>query len=74
MLTSKDYAANLRKTIDPNKASKSAGRTSFTWPTESSETTHLSIVDADAQRRLAHLHAGGRLRLAHRGARAPGSC
>jgi gamma-glutamyltranspeptidase / glutathione hydrolase len=45
MLISKDYAANLRKTINPNKASKSS-TSSFTWPTESPETTHLSIVDA----------------------------
>jgi gamma-glutamyltranspeptidase/glutathione hydrolase len=45
MLVSKDYAASLRRTIDPNKASKSQVG-SFTWPTESPETTHLSIVDA----------------------------
>jgi gamma-glutamyltranspeptidase / glutathione hydrolase len=45
MLISKDYAAGLRKTINPNKASKSS-TSSFTWPTESQETTHLSIVDA----------------------------
>ncbi len=44
-LISKEYAATLRKTINPNKASKSSP-TSFTWPTESQETTHLSIVDA----------------------------
>ncbi len=44
MLISKDYAANLRKTINPSKASKSS-TSSFTWPTESQETTHLSIVD-----------------------------
>lgn len=44
-LISKDYAATLRKTINPNKASKSEP-SSFTWPTESMETTHLSIVDA----------------------------
>lgn len=45
MLISKDYAANLRRTISPNKASRSEVG-SFTWPTESPETTHLSIVDA----------------------------
>jgi gamma-glutamyltranspeptidase/glutathione hydrolase len=43
-LTSKDYAAELRKTIDPSRASKSSAST-FTWPTESHETTHVSIVD-----------------------------
>ncbi|MEO8682709.1 MAG: gamma-glutamyltransferase, partial [Vicinamibacterales bacterium] len=45
MLISKDYATSLRKTINPKKASKSEVG-SFTWPTESLETTHLSIVDA----------------------------
>jgi gamma-glutamyltranspeptidase / glutathione hydrolase len=44
-LISKDYAAQLRKTINPNKASVSTP-TTFTWPTESQETTHLSVVDA----------------------------
>lgn len=43
-LISKDYAAQLRKTINPNKASVSTP-TSFSWPTESQETTHLSVVD-----------------------------
>ena len=43
-LTSKDYAAALRKTISRTRASKSSP-TSFMWPTESNETTHLSIVD-----------------------------
>ena len=44
-LVSKEYAAALRATINPNRASKSSP-SSFTWPTESHETTHLSIVDA----------------------------
>ena len=43
-LISKDYAAQVRKTINPNKASVSSP-SSFTWPTESQETTHLSVVD-----------------------------
>jgi gamma-glutamyltranspeptidase/glutathione hydrolase len=43
-LVSKDYAALLRKGIRPDKASKS-GTTTFEWPAESSETTHLSVVD-----------------------------
>jgi gamma-glutamyltranspeptidase/glutathione hydrolase len=43
-LISKDYATQLRKTINPNKASVSTP-TTFTWPTESQETTHLSVVD-----------------------------
>ena len=45
MLISKDYAAQLRKTINPDKASKSS-TSSFTWTSESPETTHVSIVDA----------------------------
>ncbi|MFM8533424.1 MAG: gamma-glutamyltransferase [Acidimicrobiia bacterium] len=45
MLISKDYAAQLRKTINPAKASKSAP-TTFEFTSESPETTHLSIVDA----------------------------
>jgi gamma-glutamyltranspeptidase/glutathione hydrolase len=45
MLISKDYAAQLRKTINPDKASKSS-TTTFTWTSESPETTHVSIVDA----------------------------
>jgi gamma-glutamyltranspeptidase/glutathione hydrolase len=43
-LLSKDYASQVRKTINPNKASVSSP-TSFSWPTESAETTHLSVVD-----------------------------
>jgi gamma-glutamyltranspeptidase / glutathione hydrolase len=44
-LISKDYAAQLRKTINLSQASKSSP-TRFTWTTESQETTHFSIVDA----------------------------
>ena len=43
-LTSKDYATELRRTINPTRASKSSPD-SFEWPTESHETTHLSVVD-----------------------------
>ena len=45
-LTSKDYAASLRKTIRLDQASKSSPET-FEWPTESQETTHFSVVDRD---------------------------
>lgn len=45
MLISKDYAATLRKSINPDKASKSS-TTSFEFTYESPETTHISIVDA----------------------------
>jgi gamma-glutamyltranspeptidase/glutathione hydrolase len=44
-LISKDYAANLRKTINLDRASPSAP-TTFDWPHESDETTHIAIVDA----------------------------
>jgi gamma-glutamyltranspeptidase/glutathione hydrolase len=44
-LLSKEYATQLRKTINPAQASKSSP-TSFTWATESQETTHFSVVDA----------------------------
>ena len=45
-LTSRAYAAELRKTIDPNRASVSSP-TRVDWPAESPETTHFSVVDAD---------------------------
>lgn len=45
-LISKDYAAELRGTIHPERASKSSP-TSFTWSREGAETTHLSIVDRE---------------------------
>ncbi|HSK10987.1 MAG TPA: gamma-glutamyltransferase [Vicinamibacterales bacterium] len=43
-LASKEYAAELRRTISTDRASKSSP-TSFEWPVESDETTHLSVVD-----------------------------
>jgi gamma-glutamyltranspeptidase / glutathione hydrolase len=43
-LISKDFAATLRKTINPAQASKSSP-SSFTFTAESEETTHLSVVD-----------------------------
>jgi len=45
MLISKDYASAQRKSINPDKASKSS-TTSFQFTNESPETTHISIVDA----------------------------
>jgi gamma-glutamyltranspeptidase/glutathione hydrolase len=45
-LMSKEYAADLRKTIDQKKAAKSSP-TTFDWPHESDETTHISVVDGD---------------------------
>jgi gamma-glutamyltranspeptidase / glutathione hydrolase len=45
-LTSKDYAATLRKGISLTRASVSSP-TAFEWPGESEETTHLSVVDRD---------------------------
>ena len=44
-LISKPYADDLRKTINPAKASVSSP-SSFAWRYESNETTHLSVVDA----------------------------
>ena len=44
-LTSKSYARALSSTIDPQKASRSSP-SSFTWPAQGSETTHLSVVDS----------------------------
>ena len=45
-LTSKAYAAELRKSIDLARTVKSSP-TSFEWPHEGDETTHISIVDRD---------------------------
>jgi gamma-glutamyltranspeptidase/glutathione hydrolase len=45
-LISKEYASALRATIDPKRASVSSPA-SFEWPATSTETTHLSVIDAD---------------------------
>jgi gamma-glutamyltranspeptidase/glutathione hydrolase len=45
-LISKEYAADLRRTISSERASKSSP-SSFEWPVESDETTHLSVVDGE---------------------------
>jgi gamma-glutamyltranspeptidase/glutathione hydrolase len=45
-LISKEYAQRLRDTIRPDRASVSSP-TTFEWPAEKAETTHLSVVDAD---------------------------
>jgi gamma-glutamyltranspeptidase/glutathione hydrolase len=45
-LISKDYAKRLRGGIRPDRASVSSP-TTFEWPAESAQTTHLSVVDAD---------------------------
>jgi len=43
-LLSKAYAAELRATIQPGRASVSAPST-FTWPKDRPDTTHLSVLD-----------------------------
>ncbi len=45
-LISKEYALGLRGTIRDDRASVSTP-TTFEWPAESNETTHLSVVDRD---------------------------
>ena len=45
-LISKEYAAELRQSIQRDRASKSFPET-FIWPAEGHETTHLSVVDAE---------------------------
>ena len=72
-LVSKEYAEALRRGIRPDRASVSSP-TTFEWPAESAQTTHVSVVDADLRRRLPHLHPGGELRGEDRGARARASC
>jgi gamma-glutamyltranspeptidase/glutathione hydrolase len=43
-LTSKEYAHTLRRSINPARASTSSSA-NFSWPPESPETTHVSVVD-----------------------------
>jgi gamma-glutamyltranspeptidase/glutathione hydrolase len=45
-LVSKEYALERRRSILPDKATPSSP-TSFDWPSEGAQTTHLSVVDAD---------------------------
>jgi gamma-glutamyltranspeptidase/glutathione hydrolase len=45
-LTSKEHAAELRKTIDERRAAVS-DPARFPWPLEGDDTTHLTVVDAD---------------------------
>ncbi len=45
-LTSKEHAVGLRATISPARAAVSSP-TNFSWPHESRETTHLSVVDSN---------------------------
>jgi gamma-glutamyltranspeptidase/glutathione hydrolase len=49
-LTSPDYAAGLRATIHPDKATPSALLSGQPAPLEDDETTHFSIIDADGNR------------------------
>src|SRR5258708_16689506 len=45
-LISKEYATALRRTIRADRASTSSPQ-SFEWPAQGTQTTHLSVVDAD---------------------------
>ncbi|WP_149193930.1 gamma-glutamyltransferase [Luteimonas suaedae] len=49
-LTSRDYAAGLRATIHPRKATPSDLLSGEPTPLEDEETTHFSIIDADGNR------------------------
>lgn len=49
-LTDADYAAGLRATIHPGKATPSALLSGQPAPLEDDETTHFSIIDADGNR------------------------
>jgi len=47
MLTSKDYAQYRFSDFDPQQASDSEDIGAGTWPAESTETTHYSVMDKD---------------------------
>jgi len=49
-LTSRDYAAGLRATIHPDKATPSELLSGQPAPLEDDETTHFSIIDAEGNR------------------------
>ena len=49
-LTSADYAAGLRATIHPSKATPSHMLSGDPTPLEDEETTHFSVIDADGNR------------------------
>ncbi len=44
-LTSKDYARDRFESFHPDKASRSAEISAGSWPAESTETTHYSVMD-----------------------------
>ena len=50
LLTSADYAAGLRATINPAKATPSSLLSGAPTPLEDEETTHFSVIDADGNR------------------------
>ena len=49
-LTSRDYAAGLRATINPERATPSDMLSGLPTPLEDEETTHFSIIDSDGNR------------------------
>ena len=50
VLTSRDYAAGLRATVNPQKATPSDIFSGLPTPLEDEETTHFSIIDAEGNR------------------------
>src|SRR3546814_18099675 len=72
-LTSADYAAGLRATINPDKATPSDMLSGKQTPMEDEETTHFSIIDAEGNRagvtQTVNLQYGSGLRPPGTGAR-----